>query len=260
MKILYLDDDPEEFELLEHTLKLVENEHLEPGTEVIRSTTVAEADAHLENDRPDIVLVDYFLKAGATTDNFIRRVISNSSNPPVVLITGQSNLSLAEEMLSAVADSDLYIRHKRDLDPEGFADLIRDVLRSRFRVLVVDDSETDFQMISMQLGFSKRQRYQCTWADSVAAARRILREEEQEFDAYIIDYHMPAETGTLLVNQLIEKGCTRPIVICSGYSTLDMDAELMRLISTRQVKFLSKNNLSADNLVKRLQPEQAKPR
>ncbi len=259
MKILYLDDDPEEIELLERTLELVDSEHLKSDTQVIGATSVEEADGMLANEKVDMLLVDYSLTAGRTSEPFIRRMIGNSTSPPVVLITAKTSLKLGEELLSAVADSNLYICHKRDLDPAGLSALMEDVMGTVFRILVVDDDENDFSIVTMHLSYHKELKCKCVWARSPSHARDILRDDEKGFDAFIVDYQMPTESGSPFVKELVSRKLTQPIIICSGYNALDMDTDLMRMIANRQVKFLSKNNLSTDNLVKRLQANARRP-
>ena len=68
----------------------------------------------------------------------------------------------------------------------------------RGTILVVDDEEHALAMAEATLGDD----YSIVTADSVKAAREKM--QQFKFDAALVDYHMPAENGVSLVDDLMK--------------------------------------------------------
>lgn len=253
VKILYLDENPGEAKELDQALAPIRQEGRHTKIEVVSVTDEAAALERLASEPPDLLFVGYSRQDGKATERFVNRIIGKSQHPPVVLVIGLQRLELSQGLLSAVAESHLRILQKQSMDAQAISQLLDDLLGKTYRVLILDDEENEFKAIKMQLGFHTGGHFDCVWAASVRQAHDILAENPSEFDAFIVDYKLSGELGTEFLRELIQAGCSQPIVLATGHSALELDEELLRMVSTGQAKFLSKSNLSTDSLIKRLQ-------
>ena len=109
------------------------------------------------------------------------------------------------------------------VEPNRLGEQVRTVpspVTSRARVLVVDDSMGVRQLVSAAL---TSHGFEALVAADAAEALQHLSSEE--FDALVVDYAMPGETGVDLIRTVREQTISIPIVMVSAVASADDQAE-----------------------------------
>lgn len=120
LRILYVEDNPDDQMILKHALK--ENRQL--NYEIVTVDTAAKGVTKLQKERFDLVLSDYRLPDMTGTE-FIRELKKNDTSTPIILLTGKGNENVAvEAMKLGVRD---YIV-KEDITPKRLMQSINDIL------------------------------------------------------------------------------------------------------------------------------------
>jgi len=107
------------------------------------------------------------------------------------------------------------------------------------KVLVVDDDEDDFIILSGLLARIQPQRYAAHWAPDYEAALAAL--EEGDFDVCFVDYHLGVHTGLELLAEFARLGLTLPSIFLTGQGDYAVDMQAMVAGAT---DFLAKRELS----------------
>ncbi len=82
------------------------------------------------------------------------------------------------------------------------------------KILIVDDDEDDFFIISELIRMIPDGRYAIDWASKYDDAFQKL--SEQSYDLYFLDYRLGARSGMELLKEAIEAGCEKPIILLTG--------------------------------------------
>lgn len=114
---------------------------------------------------------------------------------------------------------------------------------SPIRVLVVDDDENDFFVVSRLLTRNTFAEYQLEWAPSYIAGLEAL--ERGGHDIAIVDYRLGMETGLELVRMAQAKNVDLPVVLLTGHDSLEIDRESTR---AGAADYLCKNGLTTGQL------------
>ena len=94
------------------------------------------------------------------------------------------------------------------------------------RVLLVDDSEVDFQIASKLLAKTET-RYKLEWASSYDEGMELL--QKKEYDVCLLDYWLDCgKTGIDLPHALKKQHLKSPIIMLTGQSSHELDQEAMR--------------------------------
>lgn len=97
--------------------------------------------------------------------------------------------------------------------------------RIPLRVLQVDDSEEDAELVRLEL---QRGGYQPTWERVDTAAALVEALERHSWDVILCDYVMPQFSASAALALLRERGCDLPIIIVSGQVGEEVAATTMR--------------------------------
>ncbi len=111
------------------------------------------------------------------------------------------------------------------------------------RVLVVDDDENDFFVVSRLLTRNTFAEYRLEWAASYAAGLDAL--ERGGHDVAIVDYRLGMETGLELVRMAQAKNCGLPVILLTGHDSHEIDRESTR---AGAADYLCKNGLTTGQL------------
>jgi PAS domain S-box-containing protein len=111
------------------------------------------------------------------------------------------------------------------------------------RILIVDDDEDDFFIISEYIRQIEDQQFTIDWCNSYQkAADKICG---ATYDLYFIDYLLGARTGVELIRESIENNCEEPFILLTGNGNSLVDRKAME---SGAVDYLVKSELSAEKL------------
>lgn len=118
------------------------------------------------------------------------------------------------------------------------------MLTSRIiRVLIIDDDEDDFYIISDYITAINGNKFKIEWTNDFKEGRdRIL---ERSHDIYFVDYRLGNHTGIDLLKEAISNGCDEPIVLLTGKGNKTIDIEAMQSGAT---DYLIKSELNSEKL------------
>ncbi len=94
------------------------------------------------------------------------------------------------------------------------------------RVLLIDDDEDDFVIISDLLDKISHQRYVLTWQNTYTGGLTALM--SREHDVCLLDYQIDELNGIDLLTNASANGCDTPIVILSGWVERELESAAIR--------------------------------
>jgi pilus assembly protein CpaE len=115
------------------------------------------------------------------------------------------------------------------------------------RVLHVEDDP--LQQQAMALHLSAIREFNCTITPVTSEAEALDSFGRQPFDVVLLDYHLAQGNGMSCLRQLRERDTLVPIIVVSSLERPQLAAELL---DAGADDFLSKENLSAENLARSL--------
>jgi light-regulated signal transduction histidine kinase (bacteriophytochrome) len=95
------------------------------------------------------------------------------------------------------------------------------------KVLLVDDDEDDYIITEELLDKAEICRFQLDWVETYDKAIEIIM--KQEHDVYLFDYRLGADNGLELLQEVLDLGCQKPIILLTGLGDHEIDQEAMRL-------------------------------
>ncbi len=114
---------------------------------------------------------------------------------------------------------------------------------SPVRILIVDDDEDDFFIISEYIKNIEGQEFIIDWCNVYSeAARRIC---EGKYHLYFIDYRLGAQTGVQLIEESIKNNCEEPFILLTGKGNHAID---MKAMESGAVDYLIKGELNTEKL------------
>jgi CheY-like chemotaxis protein len=114
------------------------------------------------------------------------------------------------------------------------------------RILVVDDEELVSSYFAIVLG---RAGYEVTTLNQPQLALRYLNRDHQPCDLLITDQNMPGMTGEELCYSIRKKHPDLPIILCTGYNSLQRKPLQSNLLSQTGVIGVLKKPLDAQELL-----------
>ena len=99
--VLIVDDN-------EHDRIICQRALAETGWQLIEAATVSSGLALLATSKPDVVLLDFRLPDGTGID-FLSKIADTANSPPVIVLTGANDVSIAVEAMKAGA-VDFYVK------------------------------------------------------------------------------------------------------------------------------------------------------
>jgi PAS domain S-box-containing protein len=122
-----------------------------------------------------------------------------------------------------------------------------EILKKPYRILVVDDDEEDYLLISDFLSELGKNHYSYEWASSFSEGSRLMKEARH--DIYLIDHFLGAGTGIELISDATANGCRTPKILLTGVGNLEID---MQAIRAGAYDYLPKTLLSTEMLERTL--------
>ncbi len=118
--------------------------------------------------------------------------------------------------------------------PQGYLSL---------RILIVDDDEEDFFILSEYFRSIKDNFYELTWCPEYNPA--VEKVCSGNFDVVLVDFFLGAKTGLDLLREALANGCDSPFILLTGKGNHELD---MLAMQAGAVDYLSKSNLDSENL------------
>ncbi|MGB8191187.1 MAG: PAS domain S-box protein [Chitinophagaceae bacterium] len=111
------------------------------------------------------------------------------------------------------------------------------------RILIVDDDEDDFLIISDYIRNINPTRFVLHWCFNYLEA--LTHMKNHNYDLYFVDYRLGAKTGLDLLKEAINSQCEEPIVLLTGKGNYKVDMEAMQ---AGAVDYLIKTELTSEKL------------
>src|SRR5688572_27220095 len=111
------------------------------------------------------------------------------------------------------------------------------------RILIVDDDEDDFLIISDYIRNINPTRFVLHWCYNYLEA--LTHMKHHNYDLYFVDYRLGAKTGLELLKEAITAQCEEPIVLLTGKGNYKVDMEAMQ---AGAVDYLVKTELTSEKL------------
>ncbi|MBD2346637.1 hybrid sensor histidine kinase/response regulator [Anabaena subtropica] len=112
--------------------------------------------------------------------------------------------------------------------------------QSPVRVLLVDDSESDYILILNWFTQFRVASCELEWVDNYEAAKAAIAQDQH--NVYLVDYRLVPHSGLELLREAIAHGCTSPIILLTGQGDWEIDLEAMK---AGAADYLEKNQLNA---------------
>ena len=240
MKVLYIEDNPLDADLVRITLKKCGDEFSFEWANGLQ-----EGMARLMSEVPcpfDLVLSDMHLVDG--TGLTVLSEIRKAALPvAVVMVTGQGDEDTAIASLKTGA-TDYIVKRQNYL--KDLPDTLRNAYKvynesaykqhDEFRVLYGEHNVTD---IDLTTRFFKNHAPQID-LDIVSTAADLLEkistgDGQPEYDALLIDYHLPGSGVIDLIRQIRMKKVDFPIIIITGLGSEEAAVEILKLGNTDYV-------------------------
>lgn len=122
-------------------------------------------------------------------------------------------------------------------------DAVQPTAAAPIRVLMVDDDENDFLIVSRLLTRHTFADYRLEWAPSYSAGLEAL--ERGGHDVAIVDYRLGMETGLELVRMAQAKNGDLPVILLTGHDSPEIDRESTR---AGAADYLCKSGLTTGQL------------
>jgi PAS domain S-box-containing protein len=98
-------------------------------------------------------------------------------------------------------------------------------MRDQVRILLIDDDQEDFLIVSDMLAESQNTRFELSWAQTYDDGLEAM--SRREHDVYLLDYFMGSRNGLDLLKEAIEGGCTAPIIFLTAHGNYSVDLKAM---------------------------------
>lgn len=111
------------------------------------------------------------------------------------------------------------------------------------RILIIDDDEDDFYLTSHYIKKIDSRIFEIEWCYNHEEALQHIQNED--FDIYLIDYHLGAKTGLDLIKEAKRFGWVHPFILLTGKGNHQLDIEAMQ---AGAVDYLIKSELDTEKL------------
>ena len=99
-------------------------------------------------------------------------------------------------------------------------------MADRIRVLLVDDDQDDFLIVSDMLSEAEDTRFELDWVQTYEAGLEAI--SRREHDVYLLDYFMGEKDGLELLTIAIEHGCKAPVIFLTAHGNYLVDLKAMK--------------------------------
>ena len=94
------------------------------------------------------------------------------------------------------------------------------------RILYIEDDEDDFFVAQENLDDIATGFYELEWAPTYALGQEKMR--ERDFDLYLVDYRLGAESGLELIKNARDMGLVKPMILFTGLDDREIDVAAMQ--------------------------------
>ncbi|HIJ77309.1 MAG TPA: response regulator [Deltaproteobacteria bacterium] len=98
-------------------------------------------------------------------------------------------------------------------------------MTDQIRVLLIDDDQEDFFLISDMLAEAENTRFKLAWVKTYEAGLEAICKEEH--DVYLLDYFIGAHNGLGILKKAVEGGCKAPVIFLTAHGNYEIDLEAM---------------------------------
>lgn len=121
--------------------------------------------------------------------------------------------------------------------------------KDRLKILLVDDSETDYTLTKEYLAMQSDYDIEIEWEKSYDSG--LEKMVEKDYDACLVDYNIGAYSGLDLARVAREEGAENPIILFSGMHQQQMS----NMVNGSQIVegVLSKDDLSTESILLEMQ-------
>lgn len=111
------------------------------------------------------------------------------------------------------------------------------------KILIVDDDEDDFEIISDYIKAIPGNTFVIDWASNYEDGLASIQSDG--YDIYFIDYRLGNRTGLDMLKEVCETGCDAPIVLLTGKGNRTIDIQAMQYGAT---DYLIKSELNTEKM------------
>jgi signal transduction histidine kinase len=98
-------------------------------------------------------------------------------------------------------------------------------MKDQIRILLIDDDEEDFLIVSDMLSVAENTRFKLDWVQTYEAGLEAI--SSREHDVYLLDYFMGSHNGLDLLKEAIAGGCRAPIIFLTAHGNYAVDLKAM---------------------------------
>src|ERR1700756_4963682 len=111
------------------------------------------------------------------------------------------------------------------------------------RILVIDDDEDDFFILSDFLKNIPDNNYRVDWCYDLSKALHCLT--DRDYDLYFVDYRLGMNTGIDFLKAAAKAGNEEPVIFLTGKGNKEVDIQAMR---EGAMDYLVKSELNVEKL------------
>ena len=98
-------------------------------------------------------------------------------------------------------------------------------MTDQVRVMLIDDDQEDFLLISDMLAEAENTKFKLAWVNTYEAGLEAICTEQ--YDVFLLDYFIGAHTGLGLLEKAVEGGCKAPIIFLTAHGNYEIDLKAM---------------------------------
>ncbi|MEN6441689.1 MAG: response regulator [Syntrophobacter sp.] len=99
-------------------------------------------------------------------------------------------------------------------------------MQERINMLLIDDDEEDYLIISDMLSEISSPKYKLEWVSTYEKGLEAVGRGDK--DVYLLDYLLDARNGLDLLESAVKMGCKAPIIFLTAYGNYDLDLRAMK--------------------------------
>lgn len=99
-------------------------------------------------------------------------------------------------------------------------------MQNRINMLLIDDDEEDYLIISDMLTEISSPKYKLDWVNTYEKGLEAISRGDK--DVYLLDYLLDARNGLDLLESAVKMGCKAPIIFLTAYGNYDLDLRAMK--------------------------------
>lgn len=98
-------------------------------------------------------------------------------------------------------------------------------MKDHVRVLLIDDDQEDFLLVSYMLAEAENTKFKLAWAQTYEAGFEAI--SRGEYDVYLLDYFIGIHSGLDLLKKAVEGGCKAPVIVLTAHGDYAVDLKAM---------------------------------